>query len=153
MRAAGACLLTLVLALMSGCAPGTPNAESWRFDAIKAVGDVSSSVATVQLALDHDHDIFAPYVKAASVEAEDAAGKAAQKISALQPPAGYRTPYDTVTSTLDDADSLLAAARIAVVQHDRAAYPKLRQQLSKMADRLTKLEGRIRNIARKGHWS
>ena len=36
---------------MSACAPGTPDEDSWRIDAQRAVSDASSAVQTVALAL------------------------------------------------------------------------------------------------------
>ena len=137
----------MVMALAaSACAPGTPDKDSWRVDALRSIGDVSSSVSSVQLALQHHDRIFGPYLQTVTVQAEDNAGKATTKLSAVQAPGPYLDRADTVTSALDDADSLLTDARIAVVRRDSATYAALIHRLSTTADRLSRLEDRIRAL-------
>jgi hypothetical protein len=130
----------VVTGLMSGCAPGTPDEDSWRVDAIRAVSNVSSAVGTMQLALQQHDRITDPYLKVVAVNAEDGASKAADKLSSRQPPRAYRSRYDKVTTALDNAETLLSDARIAVVNQDEGDFPKLAQQLSKKADRLQQIE-------------
>ena len=43
-----------MLWVTTGCAPGTPDADSWRIDAQRAVSDASSAVLTAELALRHN---------------------------------------------------------------------------------------------------
>jgi len=131
---------------MSACAPGTPDEDSWRVDALRSIGDVSSAVSSVQLALQHHDRLFGPYLQTVAVQAEDSAGTASTKLSAVQPPEPYQGRSDTVTSALDDADSLLTDARIAVVRRDDSAYAGLIQRLTKTSDRLSRLENRIRAL-------
>lgn len=131
---------------LTGCAPGTPDEDSWRVDAIRVVGDVDSSVATMALALRHDDDLFHPYLQTVAVNAEDTAGRAAQKLSARQPPDAYVARYEKVTSALDDADSQLADARIAVLQRRSTAYDDLAAQLGKTADQLSAIEDELRAL-------
>jgi hypothetical protein len=130
----------LVTGLLSGCAPGTPDEDSWRVDAIRAVSNVSSAVGTMQLALQQHDRITDPYLKVVAVNAEDGASAATDKLSSRQPPRAYRTRYDKVTTALDNAETVLSDARIAVVDQDEGAYLKLVRQLSKKADRLQQIE-------------
>lgn len=140
-------LLTAAMVVpLAACAPGTPDQDSWRVDALRAVGDVSSAVSTMQVALQHHDRIFAPYLRTVAVQAEDNAGTASQKLSGRQPPDPYRKRYHTVTTALDDADSLLSDARIAVVRHNSAAYADLITQLSKTSDQLSSIEDQIRAL-------
>lgn len=136
----------LVGVLLAACSPGTPDEDSWRVDAIRAVGDVSSSVATMQLALRHDDRIFGPYLQTMAVDSERSASGAADKLSSHQPPDPYLKRYHHVTRALGDAESLLARARIAVVRHDDAAFADLAQRLSRTSDRLDRIEDALRAL-------
>ncbi|MGZ4451696.1 MAG: hypothetical protein ACXVWW_04055 [Nocardioides sp.] len=138
--------VVLVAIILSACAPGTPDEDSWRVDALRSIGDVSSSVSSVQLALQHHDRLFGPYLQTVAVQAEDAAGTASTKLSAVQPPEPYQGRSDTVTSALDDAESLLTDARIAVVRRDSAAYADLVRRLKRTGDRLSRLEDRVRAL-------
>jgi hypothetical protein len=131
---------------LTACAPGTPDEDSWRVDALRSVGDVSSSVSSVQLALEHHDRLFGPYLQTVAVQAEDAAGTAATKLSAVQPPEAYQDRSDTVTKALDDAESLLTEARTAVVRRDSADYADLIRRLTRTGDRLSRIEDGIRAL-------
>ncbi|HEY0891100.1 MAG TPA: hypothetical protein VGE38_15965 [Nocardioides sp.] len=142
-------LLALVLLvgppLLAGCAPGTPDAGAWRADASRATGDVRSEVATVGLALRRHDDLFDSYLQTMVVDAEEAAGAAAEKLSAVQPPTAELERHEEVTSTLDDAASLLSEVRIAVVRHEPLT-PYV-GRLTATADELDGLEQRLRRPA------
>lgn len=148
MKPAGVSIATLALCLLaSACAPNRPDQDAWRALAQQALGDASSSVSTDQVTLQKRGKVFAPYLKTVVIEAEDTAGKSSQKFASLQPPGPYRQHYETVTSALDDAGSVLSDVRIAVARHDTAEYPKLLQQLKKESDKLSRLQDRIRALA------
>lgn len=137
------------LALLLGvgaCAPGTPDEDSWRVDAIRAVGDVSSSVATMELALRRRDDLFHPYLETVAVQSERTAGQAQQKLSSRQPPDAYLSRDERVTQALDDASSLLRAVRVAVVRLAPEEYGDLLGRLSSADDRLTRLEAELRAL-------
>lgn len=141
-----AATLLASLPLLSGCAPGTPDQDSWRVDAIRAVGDVSSAVATMELSLERDDRIFGPYLRTVAVQSEENAGTAAQHLSARQPPDAYLRRSAYVTSQLDDAQSLLTEVRIAVVRRDSAAYADLLRRLGRTDDRLNRVEDALRAL-------
>lgn len=139
-------VLLCLLGALAGCSPGTPDKDSWRVDAIRAVGDVSSAIETLQLALRHHADLFHPYLQTVAVDAERNASAAADKLTSRQPPDAYLQRADKVTSALDDADDLLTEARIAVLRRDTAAYGHLAGELSDTSDRLDRIEDSLRAL-------
>jgi|GEM_PF-6593788 len=151
MKPAGVSIATLALCLLaSGCAPNRPDQDAWRALAQQALGDASSAISTDQVTLEKRGKVFPPYLKTVVIQAEDTSGKSAQKFASLQPPGPYRQRYETVTSALDDAGSLLSDVRIAVVRHDTAEYPQLLKRLKKQSDKLSKLQDHIRALADDG---
>jgi len=130
------------MAALSGCAPGTPDGDSWRIDAQRAVGDASSAGLTAELAL-RQHvkgRVFDRYLQPVLVEAEQGVGKAGDAISTRQPPRAERERYQTVTGQIDEAASLVSTARIAVVDRETERYDALADRLAKSADSLQQLE-------------
>ena len=145
LRPATAAIVAIVLAMLSACAPGTPDADSWRIDAQRAVSDASSAVQTAELAL-RQHvkgRMFDRYLQTVLVNSEEGMGKASNAISTRQPPQSERVRYQTVTSEIDGAASLVAEARIAVVDRETERYDALAARLGKTADRLQKLEDEL----------
>jgi hypothetical protein len=138
--------VVLILALaLCGCAPGTPDEDSWRYDATRAVGDVASAVQTAQLALDQSRQNRLPhaYLQTLLVDAEKNGGLAAQKISSVQPPHVEVRRAGDVRDRLDQANGLLTDARIAVVAHDTGQYADLAARLEKVAGDLQSLEAAL----------
>ena len=101
-------LAATVAATTLGCAPGTPDGDSWRIDAQRAVSDASSAVQTAELALrQHGRGrVFDRYLQTVLVEAEEGVGKAGDAIAARQPPRAERERYDAVTGQVDEASGL-----------------------------------------------
>ena len=97
-----------------------------------------SEVATVQLALEQRDGLFGTYLQTVVVDAEEGAGQAAQKLSAVQPPGPEVERHAEVTSELQDAASLLTDVRIAVVRG--APVQEYVGQLADVADTLDRLE-------------
>ncbi|HEU4812600.1 MAG TPA: hypothetical protein VFT00_10720 [Nocardioides sp.] len=130
------------LALLTACAPGTPDEGSWRLDARHAVSDVSSQTAAVKLALDQERrgHVFARYLQTVAVEAEENAGASSEKFSATQPPAAETSRYSRVTDELERDTGLLADVRIAVVARRESEYAALAHQLAAASERLATLE-------------
>jgi hypothetical protein len=142
-RLAGtAAVLCLAVPAATSCAPGTPDGDSWRIDAQRAVSDAASAVHTAELALrlHGDDKIFDRYLQTVLVDAEEGAGKASETIGSKQPPPAERERYDTVTGQLDEAASLLSTARIAVVDRETERYDALADQLADAAEALGHLE-------------
>jgi hypothetical protein len=132
----------VTLVAVSGCAPGTPDADSWRIDAQRAVSDAASAVQTAEFALRlHEDDrIFDRYLQTVVVDAEEAVGAAGDAIGGKQPPMSERERYDTVTGQLDEAASLVSTTRIAVVDREEERYDALADRLAKSASALQQLE-------------
>jgi hypothetical protein len=139
MRRAVTAMSALVVTLTVGaCAPGTPDDDSWRDDAVRATGDVGSAVSTMELALRQRRQLFPNYLQTVAVDSEDSAGKAATRLEGVQPPDVELDRNDKVTSAIDDATSLLTDVRIAVVRG--APLDPFIKQLSQSADQLQQLE-------------
>lgn len=139
--AATTALAAALLLATAGCAPGTPDEDSYRDDALRVTGDVASAVATLELALQHRDRLYGNYLQTVAVEAEETADKAATRLEGVQPPEPELERNDDVTSALDDATSLLTDVRIAIVRG--APVERYLDRLSKTADRLDRLESSL----------
>jgi len=151
-RAAVAVSALVSLTGTAACAPGTPDGDSWRIDAQRAVSDASSAVLTAELALrQNDHGrVFDHYLQTVLVESEKGVSKAADTIGSKQPPQAERERYDTVTGQIDEAAGLVATARIAVVDRESDRYAALADRLAAAADALQKLEDDLQHPPRTG---
>ena len=81
-------LVAALLLAVTGCAPGTPDEDSWRYDARRAVGDVVSAVQTARLVLMQSQEgrVHHAYLQNVLVDAERTGGLAAETLSSVQPP-------------------------------------------------------------------
>ncbi len=143
------CLATTAV-LSAGCAPGTPDGDSWRIDAQRAVSDASSAVQTAELALrQHDRGrVFDRYLQTVLVDSEEAVGKAGDTIGSKQPPRAERERYDAVTGQLDEAAGLVSIARIAVVDRETDRYDSLADRLESAAQALQRLDDDLQHPPR-----
>jgi hypothetical protein len=134
--------LVALLWLTAGCAPGTPDGDSWRIDAQRAVSDASSAVQTAELALRQNQRgrVFDHYLQTVLVEAEKGVGKAGDYIGSRQPPRAEQQRYQTVAGQIDEAASLVSTARVAVVARETGRYEALADRLESAAEALTELE-------------
>lgn len=142
-----ASVIALVLGTtVAGCAPRTPDDESWTDQALQALDDVGSEVATMELALrlEQRDRTWDDYTQTVALDSEEAAGKVTSGFSSAQPPPRDDTEYRKVTTALSDAADLLAEVRIAVVREDRGAYPGLLRDLAEAA---RDLDGAAREVA------
>ena len=147
LRWLAASTVAVILAATAGCAPGTPDDDSWRIDAQRAVSDASSAVQTAELAL-RQHGlgrVFDRYLQTVMVDAEEGVGKATEAIGAKQPPRAERERYDTVMGQLDQAGGVVSTARIAVVDRETDRYDALADRLASAADALQKLEDELQH--------
>ncbi len=130
------------LLALTACAPGTPDEDSWRGDATRAVGDVTSAVQTARLGLSlaRRHRLPHAYLQTVVVEAETNGGMSAEKLSAVQPPAVERRRASDASDLLQRATDLLTETRIAVVDGDEPAYAALAARLERAADDLGTLK-------------
>lgn len=131
-RVLGTVLLVLLLAL-TGCAPRTPDAESWTDQALQALDDVGSEVATAGLVLRQERSGRATdeLTQTVVLDSEEAAGTTADGFASAQPPPGQDEEYARVTTALSDAADLLSEVRIAVVREDTGRYADLVERLDK----------------------
>ncbi len=145
-RRTRAAVVTLLLVLVSACAPQTPEEDSWREDALLTVTDVRSSVQTARIALQQSADdrVFDSYLQTVVLDAEDTAGSSSQKFGGLQPPRQERERYDAVTGLLDAAVGLLSDVRIAVVARNEGHYDDLAALLQDTVTSLDRLDHDLR---------
>jgi len=135
-------LAVVGLQTVVGCAPGTPDGDSWRIDAQRAVSDASSAVQSAELALNQSSEdrVFDRYLQTVVLDSEKALGAAGDHIAARQPPRSERERYDAVTGQIDAAADLVSAARIAVVDGETYRYDGLAKSLADAAEALQSLE-------------
>jgi hypothetical protein len=140
-------VLAALVTGVSGCAPGTPDGDSWRIDAQRAVSDASSALHTAELALrlHEDGKVYDRYLQTVLVDAEEAVGTAGDAIGSRQPPQTERERYDAVTGQIDEAAGLVATARIAVVDRESERYDALADRLAAAATALTELEADLQH--------
>lgn len=121
--------LALALVGLAGCAPQTPDNDTWTGQAEQALTDTMAQVATAGLVLDlqRDDKVPHPYQQVVAQDAEEAAGLTMESFGSVQPPPGRDDAYRDVTSVLSDASDLLAQVRIAVVREDVDRYAALRR--------------------------
>ena len=142
-RRLAACFFAIaLLGTGAACAPGTPDGDSWRIDAQRAVSDASSAVQSAELALRQKvrGRVFDRYLQTVLVDAEKAVGKAGDSIGSRQPPPAEQERYQIVTGQIDEAAGLVSTARIAVVDRETDRYDALADRLSQAGDALLKLE-------------
>jgi len=137
-----AAALVVALGLITACAPGTPDGDSWRIDAQRAVSDAAAQVHTAELALRlHGQGrVFDRYLQTVLVDAEKGVGAAGDAIGSEQPPRTERERYATVTGQIDEAAGLVATVRIAVVDRETDRYDALADRLGDAGVALIQLE-------------
>jgi hypothetical protein len=146
-RAGPVALLLVTIFAVTGCAPGTPDGDSWRIDAQRSVSDAAAAVHTAELALrlHDDGKVFDRYLQAVLFDSEDQVGLASDSIGSKQPPQAERERYDTVTGQLDEAASLVSTTRIAVVDRESDRYDALADRLAKAGSALLQLQDELQH--------
>jgi hypothetical protein len=136
---------TLLVVVLTSCAPQAPDHSSWRDQAHLSISDVSSNVSTMALLLRlvREGRMFGKYQQIVALNAETNAGRTADHISAEQPEPRDDAAYKQVTTVLSDATDLLSDVRITLVRRDTAEYPRLVHELTQMSDRLDKAEAQV----------
>ena len=144
-RVSGLAAAVVLVAALVGCAPGTPDEDSWRDDATRSVGDVVSATQAARLALEQSDKghLHHAYLQVVLVDAERTGGMAAEALSSVQPPDVEKQRSSDVSDQLEKATGLLTDARIAVVAHDSGEYAGLAQQLKATAEGLMDLESAL----------
>ena len=143
-RAAGV-VAALLLGLGTGCAPKSPDHDVWTDQALRAVSDLQSDVATVQLVLrlQRQDELPQNYQQAVVLDSEATAGTTTESFTSVQPPSGDDERYHRVATTLSDASDVISDVRIAVVRDDTEAYPGL---LADLAQVQRDLDARTREL-------
>lgn len=141
MRRLTAVLVALLL-LSSGCVVASPDADTYGDAAASTLGTAVSEVATVRTLLEllDSGDIQRPAVVAQLRYSEDALSRAAQGFESLNPPPEQDVLSDETGRLLDEAESALRDARVAIHRSSKADYPKIAKDLDDLGARLEKLE-------------
>jgi hypothetical protein len=136
-RMAAPAALAAVLVL-TGCRPSAPDQSAWRSSAEQAVSDMVSEVATSRLTARKDLDgrLVGRYAVVVLTYSEEAAGKASDSVSTLQPPPAASPSYTQLTALLSDAADAISQARIAVADGDDPGTRRAVAQLSRVLARL-----------------
>ena len=132
--------------LLAACAPATPDSQAWRASAVQTLEDTSSQLATMQLTVEQERRDRLPgrYAVTVAVDSEEQAAKAAESLTSRQPPGAERRAYDRVSGLLDDAQSLISEARIALVDGRTQVYPSLLRRLDRLGARTDRETERLR---------
>lgn len=132
-----ACPVSLILVLATGCFPSQPGLSSWRQDAVKSLDDVHSSLTTAQLVvrLQTRQRLLKGYGTVSLMHAEEAADKAVQTLSTLQPPPGASHEDKQVEDLLEQGADLVRDVRVKAAAHQLSA-PGLTRQISEMARKI-----------------
>jgi hypothetical protein len=144
-RLAGTMLL-LALLFSTACRPSAPDEQGWRSAAEQAVTDMVSEVSTSRLTVQQQlrGRFVGRYAVVVLTYSEEAAGKASDSVSTLQPPPSAHPSYDDLTSLLSDATDAVAGARVAVAAGDDQKSRDAVADLSKELARLRTLADRLR---------
>lgn len=142
MRLAAALLIVVTALTTSGCVVASPDADTYADAAASTLGTAASEVATVEdlLRLLESHKIFSPTVVAQLRYSEDTLAKASQSFGSLNPPPSQDKLNQEVSQLLDDAESLLGDARVAVHRDEKASYSGIADDLRSLATQLQDLE-------------
>jgi len=134
----------LAAVLLAGCVPASPDVDTFDDKAMRTAGAAVSDVRTVErlLSLLHDGRMPRPTVVAQLRHSEDGLGTAAKAFTELNPPPPRDGCADRLGALLDEAETLVADARVAVERQAVGDYPDLAKQLEALAKDLEALERR-----------
>lgn len=138
-----ACGLVLAGPMLTGCVvPATPSEHGWLVHGQRAAGDVVSALGTTTLVLQqHAADRLVPnYARVAVAQAESSAGGAVSAWGDEQPPQSQEQRAGRISSTLDDATTLISQARQALLDQDPHACARYCPQLTAMATKVQHIE-------------
>lgn len=128
--------------LMSGCVVASPDTDTYADAAASTLGAAASEVATVKTLLEllDAGDIQRPAVVTQLRYSEETLAHSSQGLSALNPPPELDMLAEQAGGLLDEAETLLQDARIAVHRHQEADYPQLAADLDALGTELEDLE-------------
>jgi hypothetical protein len=141
----GLVLASALLAVTSGCVVASPDADTYEDAAASNLGTAASEVATVQMLLDllDHHRITTSAVVAQLRYSEKNLATAAQGLTGLNPPHSEDGVSTKAGKLLDQAESLIEDARIAVHRSQTADYSRIAGRLKALGKDLQGLEGQV----------
>lgn len=134
--------LASALLITSGCVVASPDADTYGDAAAASLGTAVSEVATVRTLLELlvSGDIQRPAVVTQLRYSEDALAAASQGFSSLNPPVEKDKLSEQTGRVLDEAETVVQDARVAVHRGEKADYRQIAQDLDDVGARLEKLE-------------
>lgn len=134
--------LATALLLTSGCVVASPDADTYEDAAASTLGTTISEVATVQKLIEllHDGDIPRPAVVAQLRHSEEGVSRVAAGFGSLNPPREQDLLSEQAAQLLDEAESMLQRARVAVHRSSTGEYQQIAQDLGTLATQLEELE-------------
>jgi hypothetical protein len=141
-----AALAGALLLVGTGCRPSQPGPRDWQDTAEQSVSDVISEVATSRLTLRQwlRDSFVGRYPVVVLTYSEEAAGRASDRITTVQPPPSGRATYQVVSTQLQDANDAITEARTALTEGDTAACVASIGQLTSQLRELRRLDTQLR---------
>jgi hypothetical protein len=137
-------LAGVLVALLSvaGCVPASPDQNTYLAKTSVTVGGALSEVATVRAILEalHENKMFRTLAIAQIRASQDSLHTNAGAFAEVNPPPELDRLHAQTSSLLSDATDLVVQARIAVDRHRSDRYPKIADDLGKIATQLDKIE-------------
>jgi hypothetical protein len=134
----------LVATLLSGCVPASPDVDTFEDKAMRTAGTAVSEVRTVErlVTLLDEQRMLRPTAVAQLRYSEEGLGAAATSFNELNPPPARDQLAHRLSTLLDEAEQLVADARIAVARRAVGEYGGIARQLEATAKALEGVEAR-----------
>jgi hypothetical protein len=135
----------VVVFLVSGCVPASPNVDTYDDEAMRTAGTAVSEVRTVERLLEllEQDRILRPTVVAQMRYSEDALATTTTSFSGLNPPEARDPLADRLGGLLDQAEQLVMDARVAVERRDVGDYTAIARRLESTAKKLKAVEAEV----------
>jgi hypothetical protein len=131
--------------LLAGCVPASPDDDTYKDKAAVTLGGAASQVATVQKVLEllHQGRLLRPTAIAQMRYSQSSLDTNTSAFTEVHPPPELDWLYTRTNNLLSNASDTTNQARLAIERHDVDQYPKIADDLTKLADKLDELESRV----------
>lgn len=146
-RATGALALGSLLGalVLGGCVPANPDAATYEQKTALTLGGALSEVATVQQLLEtlRQDRMFRPTAIAQMRSSESNLDTNAGAYGEVHPPPQLDWLQQRTSTLLTESQDTVFQARLAIERHQADRYPAIAQDLSRLAEKLDKLQKRV----------
>lgn len=131
--------------LLAGCIPASPDVDTYEDKAARTAGAAVSEIRTVErlLTLLYEQRMLRPTAVTQLRYSEDGLGMATDDFTELNAPPARDRLADRLGTLLDEAEHLVAEARVALKRQDAEAYRNIAGRLQGTAKDLERIEARI----------